>query len=93
VDALSVHSGEFLMPNTNRLPDEVISLMENFVREVTKRNCAVMGMVFCTEPVIGMGMMRNTTGDPVMLMQKLTKIVEEAQEDGRIEDVHILPLN
>jgi len=80
------------MPD-NRLPQPVIDLMEQFVREVSKHNCAIMGMVFCTVPHIGIGMMRNTTGDPVMLMKKLTQVVESAQDDGRIEDITILPLN
>jgi hypothetical protein len=77
----------------NRLPDEVIALMEQFVRDITKTGCAVMGMVFCTEPVIGMGMMRNTSGDPAELMRKLTQIVESAVDDDRIENVDIRPLN
>jgi hypothetical protein len=80
------------MPD-NRLPQPVIDLMEQFIRDITKHKCAVMGIVFCTEPVIGMGMMRNTSGDPAVLMHKLTEIVKQAVDDGRVEDVTVLPLN
>ena len=79
-------------PNENKLPDEAIALMENFVRDITKLRCAVIGMVLCTEPDLGIGMMRNTTGDPVPLMRAVTRIVEAAQEQGSIIDVPVLPL-
>lgn len=79
-------------PNENKLPDEAIALMEQFIRDITKHKCAVIGMVLCTEPALGIGMMRNTTGDPVPLMHALTRIIERAQEQGSIIDVPVLPL-
>jgi hypothetical protein len=72
-----------------RLPEEVINLMERFIQEVTKHNCAVMGMVYCTTPVMGIGMMRNTKDNPVRLWHSLGEIIEQAHEDGRIEDIQV----
>lgn len=81
------------MNTNNRLPDEVIGLMDQFIRDITKHNCAVMGMVYRTEPEVGMGMMRNMTGNPVTLWHKLGQIVEDSQRGDRIVDVPVLPLS
>ena len=80
------------MAEENKLPDEVIDLMAQFIRDMTKHNCAIVGLVYCTEPRIGLGTMRNDKGDTLALFQKATKIVELATQQGSTYEVPVLPL-
>jgi len=80
------------MAEDNKLPDEVIDLMAQFIRDMTKHNCAVVGLVYCTEPHLGLGTMRNDASDIVTLFQKATRIVEMAIERGNAYEVPVLPL-
>ena len=76
----------------NELSPEVVGLMEQFVRDMTKYRCTVFGMVFCSKPEPAMGMMRNSNDDPVRMLNVILDVVRSAKEDGRIKDVPVLPL-
>jgi hypothetical protein len=77
----------------NILPEDVVTLMEQFIRDMTQLDCAVFGVVYKTDPEPGIGLMRNIPGDPIHTLDTLRTIIKVAQEDGRIEDQHVRPLN
>jgi hypothetical protein len=63
---------------SNRLSDDAVALMEQFIRDITAKGYAVFGLVFRTDPTIQMGMMRNTKDDPVKVMQIMTNVIKSA---------------
>ena len=78
---------------SNILPEDVVTLMEQFIRDMSRLKCGVFGVVYRTEPEPGIGLMRNTSGDPVKALDILRTIIQDAQDDGRIQNEYVLPLN
>lgn len=60
------------------LPEDAIALIEQFLRDLSKIDCAVVGMVFCDKPKPGLGFIRNVSGDPVVLAKKFASLMESA---------------
>jgi hypothetical protein len=75
------------------LPEEIIQLMEQFARDMSRLNCGVFGLVYRLGPESGMGILRNTTGDPVQQAQAVLSLVRDAKQDGRILEKIVGPTN
>lgn len=71
------------------LPLEVNSIIERFIRDMTRQNCGVFGMVWQLEPEVGMTILRNSSGDPLVQAQTLVAIIDQAQQDQRIVETEI----
>lgn len=76
----------------NQLPEDVVTLMEQFIRDMSRLHCAVFGVVYTSDP-IGIGMMRNTSEDPLQALDILRTLIQDAQRDGRVKPMIVHPLN
>lgn len=71
------------------LPLEVNSIIERFIRDMTRHNCGVFGLMWCADPKHGMAILRNSSGDPLEQAKMVIKVIEDAQQDGRVVETEI----
>ena len=77
----------------NQLPEPVIELMEQFIRDITKLNCCVFGLIIQEKPKVAIGIMRNIAGSPTKLMDLMREVVQESEDTGCMEDRKVMREN
>ena len=77
----------------NQLPEDVMALLDQFLRDMTSRGVGVFGLVYCMEPEPAMVILRNRDSDPVEQAKMVLDIVQSAIHDGRVVAHTVTPLN
>ena len=77
---------------SDKLPDDVMILLEQFVRDMTRRHVGVFGLAFTVEPPAA-ALIRNEDGDPVEQAESVLNIVQSAYNGNRIIHHDIKPVN
>jgi hypothetical protein len=70
----------------NEMPIEVTALIDQFLRDLTKQNVGVFGLVYKTNGEPAMTIIRNNSDtDPAEQAASVHRIIQQAQTDGRID--------
>ena len=77
----------------NRLPEEVLQLVNTFLREMSKRNIGVFGMLAQLEPEPAIAVIRNSDTDPAESAEAMLRMIKDASKDGRIQKHDVPWLN
>ena len=77
---------------SDQLPDDVMILVEQFVRDMTRRRIGVFGLAFTVEPPAA-ALIRNEDGDPVEQAESVLSIVRSASDNNCIIHHEIKPVN
>lgn len=73
----------------NILPLEVSSIVERFLRDMSRNNCGVFGLVWQADLEAGAAIIRNSAGDPLEQAEMIVQIIERAQANKLIRDEEI----
>lgn len=81
------------MKVANQLPEEIMALTDQFLRDMTRLGAGVFGLVYVTGDDPAMAVLRNRQEDPVEQAEVMLSIIKGAAQDGRIISQEVKPLN